>query len=141
MKCKVFILFLILCFSGISVFGKSTLPYMIEAEMRTDDCTDYQFAGLDFNFWNKGKSRVREFTMVFCMYDEEGNPLALGKSNTVITVHAFIDSGDFYESTVSLDCFFLETPEAPYQIDYLYVSRIVYDDNSVWSDPFGFQAF
>jgi hypothetical protein len=141
MKGKVFILFLILCFSGISVFGKSKLPYMIDAEMEIDDCAQYQIAGLNFNFWNKGKSKVREFTMVFCMYDEDGNPLALGKSNVVINVHALIDSGEFYEGTVSLDRFLLEMPEEPYQIDYLYVSRIVYDDDSVWTDPFGLQAF
>ena len=40
----------------------------------------------------------------------------------------------------SLDDYISEMPDEAYQIDFLYVSKIEYDDGGVWEDPYGVHA-
>lgn len=131
-----FILFCNSCF-----FASEQIPYFVSGEMVVDSSSKYEVAGFDFNFINKSEKNIKSFTIVFYIFDEDGNPPALGKNNIVITINSKILSQENYESCVSLDSFLYEIPEEPYEVDYLYVSKIVYEDDSVWSDPFGVCAF
>ena len=134
---------ILICFfcSGCELFAKENLPYLIDAEMVIDDSSEYEIAGLNFDFYNRDKRNVKSFTMVFYLFDDEGNPVSLGKNNIVLTVETSVNGGERVQGCLSLDSFLYEFPEERYQVDYLYLSRIEYEDDSVWSDPFGLLAF
>lgn len=130
-----------MCFSSCSLFAKSAAPYFVTAEMTMEESSNYSIAGLRFGLMNKADKEIKEFTMVFCFFDEDGNPVVGSRNNQVITVSTQIHGKEFFEACISLDKYLYEIPEEPYQIDFLYVSRIVYDDDSVWTDPFGLTVF
>lgn len=138
-----FIVFAVSFFAGCSssLYARNNVPYVIGAEMVMDESDDFEIAGLDFQFLNKSKKNIEEITLVFCMVDEYGNPVSTGKSNMVIKVGVEISAGEYFEGTISMDKYLYEIPEEPYQIDFLYVSRIVYEDKSVWTDPFGLLVY
>ena len=144
MKVKVrflsFFLFLLAaCSQNSNIFAKNP-PYAVKAEMVTDSSSIYEVAGLDFSFLNKSDQAVKSLTLVFYMFDEDGNPPGLGSNNVELEIIACVDAKSLLEDCVSLDQFLYEIPDEPYQLDYLYVSRIVYEDGQVWSDPFGMYA-
>lgn len=138
---KLFGILVCIFFSSCNLFAVEEIPYLIKGEMVVDSSSKYEAAGFDFNFINKSEKNIKSFTVVFYIFDEDGNPPALGRNNIVITINSEVLSQESYESCVSLDSFLYEIPEEPYEVDYLYVSKIVYEDDSVWSDPFGLCAF
>jgi len=136
-----FIFTLLWLCSGCQFFAKESLPYLIDAEMTMDSSNIYEIAGLDFTFMNKSNKSIKSFTIVFYLFDEDGNPPSLGNNNLVIQIDSVIQPSETMEDCFSLDSFLYEIPDCPYQLDYLYVSRIEYEDGSVWSDPLGAIAF
>ena len=137
---KILPLFLLVSCStslGINAFEKKSLPYALTARMVTDASNVYEVAGIDFTFLNRSDKAVKSFTMVFFMYDEDGNPPAIGNNGVKIEIDVDVAAGECEDDLISLDRFMYEIPDSPYQLDYLYVSRILYEDGSEWSDPFG----
>lgn len=106
-----------------------------------DESPDYEIAGLLFDFYNRENKPVTKFTMVFYLYDVDGNPVSTGRSNIVISVNTYVEAEERVQGCISLDNFLNEFPEDIYEVDYLYLSKIEYEDKSIWSDPFGFQVF
>lgn len=125
---------------GINALEKRVLPYALTAKMVTEASNVYELAGIDFTFLNRGDKAVKSFTMVFFMYDEDGNPPGIGNNGVMLDIVVDVPEGKCEEDLVSLDRFLYEIPDSPYQLDYVYVSRIVYEDGSEWSDPFGMYA-
>lgn len=140
-KYKNLVFFVFIFFYNFYSFASDKIPYFISGEMVVDSSSKYETVGFDFNFINKSEKNIKSFTVVFYIFDEDGNPPALGRNNIVITINSEVLSKESYESYVSLDSFFYEIPEEPYEVDYLYVSKIVYEDDSVWTDPFGLCIF
>lgn len=143
MKKKYLLLFVlcILLMPGCSLVAGESAPYIIDGKMVVESSSKYEAAGFEFYFINKSNKQIKNFTMVFYIYDEEGNPPGLGKNNIVINVASSIKAGESLSGCVSLDSYISEIPEEPYTVDYLYVSKITYEDNSVWDDPFGFAVY
>ena len=106
-----------------------------------DASSDYEIAGLDFSFFNRSEKTVSEFTLVFYLFDEDGEPASLCRSNIVLSVSCEIPPGERLEKLLSLDTFFSAVPEQEYFTDYVYVSRIKYEDGSTWKDPFGLSLY
>ena len=125
---------------GINAFEKKFVPYALSAKMVTDASSVYEVAGIDFSFLNRECKPVKSFTMVFFMYDEDGNSPGIGNNGVKLEVVVDVAAGEWEEDLISIDRFLYEIPDTPYQLDYLYVSRIVYEDGSEWSDPFGMYA-
>lgn len=140
-KYKILVSFAFIFFCNFYSFCSEKIPYFISGEMVIDSSSKYEVAGFDFNFINKSEKNIKSFTVVFYVFDEDGNPPALGRNNIVITINSEVLSQESYENCVSLDSFLYEIPEEPYEVDYLYVSKIVYEDDYVWSDPFGLCIF
>ena len=136
------LIFLSSCSSnlGINAFEKKSLPYALSARMVTDASSVYEVAGIDFSFLNREKKAVKSFTMIFFMYDEDGNPPGIGNNGIKLEILVDIAAGECEEDLISIDQFLYEIPDIPYQLDYLYVSRILYEDGSEWRDPFGMYA-
>jgi len=141
LKLKLGLVVCLLLFSSCSLFARNTIPYLVEAEMVLEESTEYEIAGLNFDFYNREEKNIKNFTLVFYLFDYDGNPVSLGKSNIVLTVNTEVGCGERIQGCISLDKFLFEYPEEPYQVDYLYVSKIEYEDESIWSDPYGLLAF
>lgn len=134
--------FVILFITSCSVYAKEPAPYYINADfVMEENSSDYEICGVDLYFLNKIEKKIEEFTVVFYLFDEDGEPISEGKSNIVLNVNREIGDNQAYFDCLSLDKYFNEKPDFYTSIDYLYVSRIVYEDGSVWQDPFGMICF
>lgn len=140
-KCQINLFFALFLFSGCAMFGKEQVPYIVKGDM-TISCenNEFQTGGVDLYFYNKSDKRVSEFTVVFNLFDEDGEPISNGRSNIVLNIRNQLEPGEIFEDCISLDKYLYEVPDYPYQIDYLYVSRIKYEDETSWTDAFGVYA-
>lgn len=132
---------LILFFSGCQLSAKENSPYIISGEMLIEESKDYEIAGLDLYVYNKLEKNISSFTVVFFLFDSEGNAPEGGKNVVVLTVTTEIEGKNSLKACINLDKYMREIPEEPYQIDYIYLSKIVYDDGTEWNDPLGFQLY
>ena len=142
-ECILKAVLVVFCFviSSCSLFARESIPYLVNAEMVTEsENCEFQAAGLDLYFFNRSEKAVLSFTLVFFLFDEDGEAISDGRSNIVLSVKSRVEAGDVLESCVSLDQFFYSIPEYAYDIDYLYVSRIEYEDGEIWQDPLGMLA-
>ncbi|MCQ2592577.1 MAG: hypothetical protein MJ188_07295 [Treponema sp.] len=140
-KYRIFLILSIFVFTGCQLFGTPKVPYLISGEMTMESSAQYEVAGFDYYFLNKVNKTVKDFTMVFFLFDQEGNSPCIGSNNIVLKIEGDVPEGRSVTGCVSLDSLLTEIPEESYDIDFLYVSRISYEDGSVWSDPFGIYAF
>lgn len=128
--------------SSCSAYAKESAPYYINADfVMEDNSSDYQVCGVDLYFLNKTEKKINEFTVVFYLFDEDGEPISEGKSNIVLNINREIEENQTFFDCISLDKYFNYKPDSNCLIDYLYVSRIVYEDGSLWNDPFGMICF
>ena len=139
--CKCILLMLCFAFLSCNLLGKNNAPYIIDGKMVLEDSSKYEIAGFDFLFINQNEKTVKNFTVVFYMFDEEGNPIGTGRNNVVLKVTSEVQGGKSIAGCINLDSYLNEIPSEPYEIEYLYVSQITYDDNSKWTDPFGLCVF
>lgn len=142
LKIRIFMASFCSLFISCSMFGnafaRDDAPYLIKAEMTVDsENGEFEAGGLDFKFVNKTSKIVNGFTLVFFLFDEDGEPLSTGQSNIVISVKKTVNPGESAEGILSLDRYLYVIPEEPYTVDYLYVSKIQYSNGGVWEDPLG----
>lgn len=140
-KMNRFVLFLFFVLSGCSLNARNRSPYIVHAEMVMDESENYQVAGLDLYLLNQTEKDISGFTLVFYVYDSDGNPPMNMRNNIVITVEAEIAAKESLSTCVSLDKYLSSIPEEPYQLDFVYVSKIKYADGTEWDDPFGQSIF
>lgn len=140
-KIKYLILSICISLCSCNLCSSEIIPYFIDGEFVMEDSSVYSIAGMNFDFTNRSEKNVKSFTLVFFMFDEDGNPPSFGRNNIAVTVTAQVNSGENLKGCVCLDSFMNEIPEEPYTLDFLYVSNIRYEDDSIWSDPFGLSAF
>lgn len=130
-----------LVFSGCSASAEENIPYQISGQMVIDDTAGYENACFNFTFGNGSEKTVSEFTLVFFLFDEDGDVPTIGNGSIVTTVSCNVGKNDYVTGSVDLIKYLNYIPEDPYNADYIYVSKIVYSDKSEWSDPFGVYAF
>ena len=150
MKFKILVFVLVIeIFAGILLhscvscgdLGTKTVPYELKAQMVIEPSSIYDSAGLEYSFYNKSDKAVKSLTFVFFLNGDEESSFEVFENLIELEVSAVVEPQNFIEDCVSLDSFLYEVPEEPYQLDYLYVSRIVYEDGSEWTDSFGVCAF
>lgn len=139
--CKCILFILGFGFFSCNLLGENKTPYIIDGKMVLEDSSKYEIAGFDFFFMNQNEKSVKNFTVVFYMFDEDGNPIGTGRNNVVLKVTADVEGGESITGCICLDPYLNEIPSDPYEIEYLYISQITYDDNSKWTDPFGLCVF
>ena len=123
-------------------FSRESVPYVIDAQMEmSDESESYEIAGIDLYFFNKDEKPVKELTVVFYLFDGDGEPVFSARSNISLCIQKVVPPQEGVRMTVSLDPYLYEIPEELYSVDYLYISRIVYEDGSDWSDPYGLMVF
>ena len=116
-------------------------PYAVSGTLENGTGKDaYRYAGMELRIFNRSDKAVLSCTVVFYVYDENGESPFTGTNSITADCCQYIDPQKEACVSVSLDGFLSETPAEPYQYDYLYISRIVYEDGSVWEDPYGVYA-
>lgn len=145
MKCNkkvpgLWFLFLLL-FCSCSLNAKTRTPYAVHGEIVMEESRDYQIAGLDLYLLNNSEKSIKNFTLVFFVYDSDGNPPEGMRSNLVIPIEAEILANSVFRTCINLDKYFSIIPDEPYQVDFVYLSKITYADGTEWEDPFGIACF
>lgn len=139
---KYYLMLLLFLYAGCSLFAKEKAPYIISGQfVMEQDSVDYSICGLDLYVFNKSAQEIKSLTVVFFLFDSDGEPIDTGKNNIVLTVNKSILPKEGKNICLSLDDYMNNLPEENYMVDYLYISRIVYSDNSEWTDPFGMMMF
>ncbi|MCR4899541.1 MAG: hypothetical protein K5907_01865 [Treponema sp.] len=98
-----------------------------------------QFSG---TFKNQIDKEVKAFTVVFNVLDEYGNSVLTQKANVVYEKKETVLPFDICNFSFECSPFINQYENSlNYKTEYLYVSRIVYSDDSQWLDPFGIAVF
>lgn len=134
---KILCLFLFFNFVSCSVFAEIKIPYIISGNITFEESEKYDFLGLNFRLKNKSPKKMNKVTLVFYVFDENGEPPLCVKNHIVLTLNCEIEPGEILEDCISLDKYVFNLDSEYYEIDYLYVSQIVYEDETTWNDPFG----
>lgn len=136
---KGFLCFLILFYLvSCSSFSQNKVPYEIKGYIENTDGKEPVLLG---EFINRENKRVSTFTVVFIVYDQNGELNIPGKSNLVIKLSNSVGGEERNSFSVPLKSLIKSYNTNDLNIDYLYVSRIEYSDGSVWTDPFGFYLY
>ena len=123
-------------------FAKMRVPYTVSGEFTLDENPSvYEMCGINVFFQNDADVEVEEFTIVFFLFDSDGEPVSTGKNNISIRVEEKVFPKESYNCCLSLDDYMYLEPAEDFYVDYMYVSKILYSDGSVWDDPFGMQLF
>ena len=132
----------LLLFIGCSAFPSEKNPYCVSAEFVMDeDSTEYGICGANLFFYNHSERTVKKIEVVFFLFDSDGEPAAECSSRVTFNIEKEVGPEEDLHVCLSLDSFMAYVPESMLEIDYLYVSKITYADESVWEDPYGLKAF
>ena len=139
------LLFLIVSFFLISCEAfteEDYAPYVISGDFVMEEgSSDYSVCGVDFFLVNKSSKDIKSFTIVFFLFDQDGEPAYECRSKISVEIEKYVDAGESISFCMSLDRFLNSIPSEPLIVDYLYLSKIEYEDGSTWEDPYGLVAF
>lgn len=127
---------------GCSALSAEKVPYTISGKFLMEEASsDYEICGAELEFFNWSEKAVNSFTVVFYLFDADGEPAQECWNQLTFEIEKNIQAGGKYKICLSLDSYMSSIPQGVLSIDYLYVSKICYSDGSVWDDPLGMAAF
>ena len=114
------IFILLMIFSGCSLFPFEKKPYFVSAEFVMDeDSVEYKLCGADILFWNTSDLTVKEFEIVFYLFDSDGEPASGCQNRLDFIIEKEIDPGEEFQNCLSLDSYMTVVPQSLFEIDYL----------------------
>lgn len=126
-------------FVSCSTFGQTfERPYLIKGEMIVDESSYDEYASLEIEFFNKENKKIESFNISCLFFDEEGNTALWGNSRFTAEIKIDVPAGEKITANFCLDPYLSEIPEKPYQVEYLFVTSILYEDGTIWKDSLGF---
>jgi hypothetical protein len=128
-----------LCFFVVTNLLNAKAPYSIVGEMEINQKTEEAF--LEYTFCNDSKKVVKDFTIVFYVFDSDGDVPLKNKNNIVVRIQMEVGAKEELSDKIKLNEYLSYIPEEPFFVDYLYVSSINYIEGTLWNDPFGFEVF
>ena len=128
-----------LCFFVVTNLLNAKAPYSIVGEMEINQKTEEAF--LEYTFCNDSKKVVKDFTIVFYVFDSDGDVPLKNKNNIVVRIQMEVGAKEELSDRIKLNEYLSYIPEEPFFVDYLYVSSINYIEGTLWNDPFGFEVF
>ena len=139
----VFILFPFFISCKSDSFGLyDSVPYVLSGDfVMEENSTDYSICGVDFSLLNKSEKEIKRVSIVFYLFDQDGEPAYECQNKVSVQIDKSISSGEVSCFCMSLDRFMNSIPENNLTVDYLFLSRIEYEDGSHWEDPYGLVAF
>lgn len=143
MKISRFLMIFILSFfAGCKTWSFDSVPYVISGDfVMEENSSDYSICGIDISLLNKSEKEIKNVSIVFFLFDHDGEPAYECRSKIAVEVEKSIAAREFSSFCISLDKFMNAIPQDTLLIDYLYVSKIEYEDGSKWEDPYGLVAF
>ena len=139
---KLFLVFIPLCFLNCKTYSFESVPYVMTGDfVMEDNSSDYKICGLDLFMLNKSEKEIAKMNIVFFLFDQDGEPAFECQNKISVEVDKCVSSGDTCTFCISLDRFMNAVPEEKLLVDYLYLSKIEYEDGSLWEDPYGLVAF
>ena len=140
---KLFVLIVItICITCCKSYSIESAPYIASGEFVMDEeSTDYSICGVNVLVLNKSEKNIREMNLVFFLFDRDGEPAEECRSMLSFEIEKNIGGMQEGSFCVSLDKYLTAVPEDKLLVDYLYLSKIIYEDGFVWEDPFGLVAF
>ena len=137
-----FMMFLILFGTGCKTYSLEKIPYVMTGDFVMEESSaDYSICGVDFFLLNKSEKEIKNLTIVFFLFDKDGEPAFECRSKISAQIEKNISAGEDCSFCMSLDNFMNSIPSEYLIVDYLYLSKIEYQDGSVWEDPYGLVAF
>ncbi|MBP5519674.1 MAG: hypothetical protein J6X84_03740 [Treponema sp.] len=138
-KVIVFFMAFLICFTA---FSFENIPYQLNAQFVIDEnSTDYQNCGVNIDFCNSSEKSVKNFEVVFYLFDRDGEPAVEYWDEISFIIENEVGLGELFSTCLSLDSYINEVPEYLLMVDYLFIRKIEYVDGSVWEDPYGLLAF
>ena len=133
--------FAAMCFLCFALPLYARTPYRIHGEVSVGaDAELYEYAGIALTFYNASGRTIRRFSVVVFLSGSDGeSPFTEGNCVT-LEYDENIAPRTAVRAEFGLDDYISEVPDEAYQIDFLYVSKIEYDDGGVWEDPYGVYA-
>ena len=139
-----FLLLLTLLFSLIFVnctLENSKIPFII-SELKLSNISEngeFLYGGVKFDLYNKHNLAITHFKVRFYVFENEtgGNPF-YGSNLIEASFEGTIMPKEKKNFEISLDEKILYPQKEPYFVDYFYISEILYEDNSLWKDKYGF---
>ena len=128
-----------LCFFVVTNLLNAKAPYSIVGEMEINQKTEEAF--LEYTFCNDSKKVVKDFTIVFYVFDSDGDVPLKNKNNIVVRIQTEVGAKEELSDKIKLNEYLSYIPEEPFFVDYLCVSSINYIEGTLWNDPFGFEVF
>ena len=141
---KIFRLSILLSLLLISCNGYSldSIPYVISGDfVMNDGSKDYSICGVDIYLFNKSEKEISSVNVVFFLFDKDGEPAVECQNKISAQVEQPVSGQEDCTFCLSLDRFMNSVPEENLLVDYLYLSRIEYEDGSCWEDPYGLAVF
>ncbi len=102
------------------------------------DCHNY--AGAYFEFFNDSSKTVKEFSVSFLLYDSDGQSPFTGSNQVTSKIVTSLGPEQSDDFIVNLDPYLAVVPSEPYEMDFVFIKKIIYTDGSTWSDPMGMYA-
>lgn len=129
------IILFFLLMSSCNIFAQPIVPYEIKASFVCEkNSASYKIGGLDCKFYNSSSKEVEKFVLVFSLFDKDGIPAI---NQIMFEIDAKVKTNEFISFILNLDELLKKVDVTISDVDFVYVSKIIYSDGSEWSDPFG----
>lgn len=116
-------------------------PYRIKGEVSVGtDTAFYEYTGIVLTFYNTSRRTVRKFFVVVFLSGSDEMISFSNENRIVFECDENVAPRTAVRTEFGLDDYISEMQDETYHIDFLYVSKIEYDDGGVWEDPYGVHA-
>lgn len=114
-----------------------SVPYELEYVLKTDEDSENKKFLFEFDFENLDDRKILNFEVIFFVFDENGEPPLYGKNYEVLSVKEEVGGNSKMKYSCDISDFFEFDPDLSYNVDFVYVSKITYDDGEVWKNDVG----
>lgn len=135
---SIFFIFIAGC--NLSAEGINKVPYELEGKFLCEEnSTEYERGAVNYNFKNLSDKTVKEVYIVFYLFDEESTPL----KNNMIAATCNIPCNEDSDFFIVFDEYLSDDVKVNegFYLDFMYASKIIYEDGSEWTDPMGLKKF
>lgn len=118
-----------------TMFVHDFIPYKLDLQLiNYEHSGNTQLSEVKCKFTNNRNKEIEEFNIQFVLFDEEGEVL---QDNVCFNVKAKVSKNETISFNLSLEEILKHCKRKAKYIDYGFVNKIIYSDNSQWLDPFG----
>lgn len=132
--------FFFIIFAGCNLYGAGgeVPPYSVTGKIVSDSSsTEYEKGGFECTFENKSNKTVKEIFVTFALFDGNGDPL----KQIAVNIESNVLPSEKKDFCINIDEVLPEEGYEKCDVDFIYASKIIYDDSSEWSDPMGLRYF